>query len=89
MPNEVTVFGARWCHDTANARRHLQRLGVPYEYVDIDEDEAAERAVVVWNDGRRRIPVIVVNSSGRQTILKNPSGDEIDIALNRSGIRAA
>jgi glutaredoxin len=89
MANAVTVFGARWCHDTTDARRYLQQLGVPYEFVDIDEDDEGEHAVIVWNDGKRRIPTIVVNGRSGQTILKNPTEQEIDRALNRSGIRAA
>src|SRR5205814_1675557 len=41
----ITVYGADWCEDTQRSMRHLRRLGVPYRYINIDEDlDALARA---------------------------------------------
>ena len=40
----VIVYGTRWCAATQLVRRYLDRMGVPYEYVDLDvHPEAAEQ----------------------------------------------
>jgi mycoredoxin len=33
---EVVVYGSRWCGVTMMVRRHLDRAGVPYRFVDWD-----------------------------------------------------
>ena len=41
MAVAVKVYGADWCEDTTHAREYLDRLGVAYEYVDVEQDAAA------------------------------------------------
>lgn len=31
----ITVFGADWCEDTRRSLRHLRRLGVPHQYLNV------------------------------------------------------
>jgi glutaredoxin len=60
----ITVYGADWCEDTRRSLRHLRRLAVPHQYVNIDEDfEALERAKAL-NHGERRTPVIDLGFGG-------------------------
>ena len=41
----ITVYGADWCEDTQRSLRHLRRLSVPHQYINIDEDlDALDRA---------------------------------------------
>ena len=41
----IIVYGADWCEDTQRSLRHLRRLAVPHQYVNIDEDlDALDRA---------------------------------------------
>ncbi len=62
----ITIHGADWCEDTQRSMRHLRRLGVPYCYLNVDEDlDALDRARTL-NHGRRRTPTIDV--SGRTLI---------------------
>jgi len=39
----VVVYGTRWCAQSQMVRRYLERLGVPYEYVDLERDPEAVR----------------------------------------------
>ena len=34
----ITVYGGDWCEDTRRSLRHLRRLGVPHQYLNVDED---------------------------------------------------
>ena len=47
MGERVTVYGADWCGDTGRRTlRDLDRAGVGYDYVDIEEDRDAEKKVM-------------------------------------------
>lgn len=80
--SRVKVYGADWCEDTQAAREHLQRAGVDYQYVNIEEDEEAARWVREQNDGKERKPTINVNGQ----VLSTPSTEELDAALISNGV---
>ena len=85
MGNQITVYGADWCGDTVRTLRHLDRKGVSYEYVDVDEDSDGERKVIEFNKGKRRIPMVEIASDGGEpTRLSVPSEREVDVALASS-----
>ncbi len=75
----ITVYGADWCEDTQRSLRHLRRLGVPHEYLNIDEDlDALERAKAL-NHGRRRTPTIDLGFGGAPLV--EPDNDVLTGAL--------
>lgn len=55
----VTVLGAEWCGDCRRSKRLLDRLGVPYEWVDLVAEPERMDEVRRRNDGRQSIPVII------------------------------
>lgn len=73
----VTVYGADWCPLTKNALEHLDQLGVEYEYINIDEDEAAARWVADHNHGREKKPTIDIEGQ----VLTEPSDAELEKVL--------
>jgi glutaredoxin len=74
---EVKVYGADWCEDTQRTRKHLDELGVEYDYINIEEDADAARWVREQNNGRERKPTLDIN--GR--VLSVPSNQELEAAL--------
>jgi len=72
-PDILTVYGADWCPDCTRTKRHLAASGVPYRYVDLQRDRAAQE--LLSNAGYRAIPV-VVTPDGR--VLIEPSNAELD-----------
>ena len=75
----VVVHGRRWCAIGQMTRRQLDRLGVPYEYVDLDGHPEAESA---WmTGGRAHTPIVSVG--GR--LPAQPGGRELARALERGG----
>lgn len=81
MKAKVIVYGADWCGDTRRTLRHLDHSGVPYDYVDIDEDQAGERKVIDFNRGKRRIPLVEIAAGGGTKSLSVPSDAELEEAL--------
>jgi glutaredoxin len=78
---EITIYGADWCGDTRRALRHLDEKGLPYRYIDVDEDEDGERKVIEFNKGKRRIPLVEIATDNGTRQLSVPTGREIDEAL--------
>lgn len=79
----VVVYGRRWCAISQMVRRYLDRLGVPYEYVDLDLHPDAESRLAWMTGGRVYSPVVYVGGE----VLVQPSIGELQWALSRSGVR--
>ncbi|GIW11516.1 MAG: hypothetical protein KatS3mg061_2573 [Dehalococcoidia bacterium] len=39
----VVVYGTSWCAASQLIRRYLERLGIPYRYVDLERDPTRRR----------------------------------------------
>ena len=75
----LLVYGADWCEDTRRSLRHLRRLGVPHEYINIDEDAEALAIAKSLNGGTRRTPTIDLGAGG--PALVEPDNDSLGGAL--------
>jgi mycoredoxin len=64
-------------------RRHLDRLGIPYDYVDLDANPDAEGRLSWITGGRVHSPVVYVGGE----LLIQPTISELRRALARSGVR--
>jgi ferredoxin-thioredoxin reductase catalytic chain len=76
----ITLYGASWCGQSLQARRFLNRRGIPYTFVEIEQDPDAAERVQAWNRGNLSTPTVDIN--GR--ILTEPSDDELARALGLS-----
>jgi len=73
MPDKITMYGADWCSDCRRSKALLDREGVDYEYVDVEQSaEAADAAKAI--SGRMNIPVIVFSDGSFQV---EPSDAEL------------
>jgi glutaredoxin len=84
MSERVTVYGADWCGDTRRTLRDLDRAGVGYDYIDIEVDTDAEKKVIEFNRGKRRIPLVEIASDDGQPVrLSVPDASELEKALKK------
>lgn len=58
-PSRIVLYGVSWCPDCHRARAVLNRLGVSYLDVDVDNDPQAAAFITELNNGMRRVPTIV------------------------------
>jgi mycoredoxin len=79
----VVLYGRRWCAMSQMARRHLDRMGIPYEYVDLDRHPGVESRLAWLTGGRVHSPVVSVGGE----VLVQPTIRELDWALARCGLR--
>jgi len=79
----VTVYGADWCGDCVRSKALLERVGVPYLWVDLvaEPDQTAE--VLRRNAGRQSIPVVVFPDDSHLT---EPSDPELSARLADLGL---
>jgi len=67
----ITVYGTGWCPDSLRARRLLEREGIDFQYIDIDENQEGEALVRQTNHGNRSVPTIFFPDGA---ILVEPAG---------------
>jgi mycoredoxin len=77
----IIVYGTSWCGGSRRCRLLLERFGIPYQWVDIDQDEKAARFVESVNRGFRSVPTIVWPDGTRLT---EPSETEL---ANKLGVK--
>ena len=79
----VIVYGTRWCAQSQLVRRYLERLGVPYEYVDLERDPEAVRRLRWLTGGTASHPTVYIGGE----LLVEPTLRELEWALARGGLR--
>ncbi len=80
---DLIVYGADWCPDCRRSKRLLDRLEVPYTYLDVDADADAMAAMKARNDGRQSIPVVVFPDGHHLT---EPSDPRLRADLETAGL---
>lgn len=81
----IQMYGADWCGDCRRSKRLLDRLGVDYDYLDVEKDDSLrDRAIEI--SGRQSIPVIVFPDG---THLIEPSDPTLTAKLAELGIVTA
>jgi mycoredoxin len=77
----VTMFTTQWCGYCVRLKKMMQREGIDFAEVDIENDAAAADLVMQANGGNRTVPTLVFADG---TALTNPSIDQVKSQLNRS-----
>jgi glutaredoxin 3 len=74
--SNVTVYGASWCAFCHAAKDYLDKLGISYDYKDIDSDPELAREAVT-KSGQTGIPILDIDG----TIIIGFDRPKIDTAL--------
>ena len=77
----LRVYGAPWCPDCRRAKQFLGEHRLPFEWIDIDQDEEGRTYVQRVNDGKQIIPTIVFDDG---SFLVEPSNAELASRLGIS-----
>lgn len=56
---KIKMYATTWCGDCRFAKRWLDAHKIPYDYINIEEDEQAAQYVMQVNGGARTVPTIV------------------------------
>lgn len=74
----VTMYSTAWCGYCFRLRKQLDREGIAYEVVDIEQQPDAAELVERVNSGNRTVPTMVYADGSAQT---NPSLREVQAKL--------
>jgi len=57
---DIVVYSTGWCPYCVRARALLERKGLPFREIKVDEDPAQRQAMLARSGGRRTVPQIFV-----------------------------
>lgn len=77
----VTMYSTRWCGYCYRLRSQLDREGIAYDVVDIEQVPDAAEIVERVNNGNRTVPTLVYADGTAQT---NPSAAQVKAKLTTS-----
>lgn len=75
-PDTIVVNGVDSCEDTTRARARLDTAGLPYRYVDLDQDGAARAGL--HDRGLTATPVVITPAG---EVLVEPSDPELEALI--------
>ena len=79
---KIDFYGADWCGDCRRTKRLLDKLNVPYNHFDVEQDEAAkDKAIEI--SGRQSIPVVQFEDG---SFFVEPSDPDMEAKLNELGL---
>lgn len=83
MP-QIKVYTTSWCSDCRAAKNFLRERNVPFEEIDIEEDDEAEEIVIRANKGKRKVPTFEVDGRYFACDPFDPHrlSEELGVALN-------
>ena len=70
----VTMYSTPWCGYCHRLKGQLEREGVQFEVVDIEQDPAAAEVVMRINNGNQTVPTLVYSDGTAQT---NPPAKQV------------
>jgi mycoredoxin len=76
----VTMFTTTWCGYCVRLKKLMQREGIEFAEVDIEQDDSAAEKVMQANGGNRTVPTLLFTDG---TALTNPSIDQVKAQLGR------
>jgi mycoredoxin len=75
----LTIYSTVWCGYCTRLKRQLDRQGVAYTDVDIEQDAAAEAFVKEVNAGNAVVPTVVFPDGSAMT---NPTFKQVEEKLS-------
>ena len=75
----IVVYGTAWCGDCRRAKKLLERRGIDYAWVDVEEQKGAKEEMLRLNGGDRRVPTLLFPDG---SVLVEPSAAELGAKLD-------
>ncbi|KQW45090.1 NrdH-redoxin [Nocardioides sp. Root1257] len=78
MSSSFTMYTTPWCGYCHRLKSQLDREGIPFDIVDIEQDPSATQIVESANNGNQTVPTLVYADGTAQT---NPSLAQVKAKL--------
>ncbi|MFI5981785.1 mycoredoxin [Streptomyces sp. NPDC051555] len=78
----VTMYSTTWCGYCRRLKSQLDREGIAYTEINIEQDPESAAFVEQANGGNQTVPtVLVLSSTGSESVMTNPSLAQVKQAL--------
>ncbi|MFD7511506.1 mycoredoxin [Streptomyces sp. NPDC059853] len=82
MLGTVTMYSTTWCGYCRRLKSQLDREGIAYTEINIEENPEAATLVEKANNGNQTVPTVVVApTGGAEVTMTNPSLAQVKQAL--------
>ena len=83
MSGTVTMYSTTWCGYCNRLKSQLDREGIGYTEINIEEGPASAAFVESVNNGNQTVPTVLVQpvGGGEQVVMTNPSLIQVKKAL--------
>ena len=84
---DIVVYSTGWCPYCVRARALLERKGLPFREIKVDENPAEREAMLARSGGRRTVPQIFVGDfhvGGFDDLYALDKAGELDKLLGRT-----
>ncbi|WUH91122.1 NrdH-redoxin [Streptomyces sp. NBC_00433] len=83
MPGTVTMYSTSWCGYCRRLKGQMEREGIPYTEINIEEHPEWAKFVEEANGGNQTVPTlqIVPAAGGAEVVMTNPSLAQVKQAL--------
>jgi len=84
----LTMYSTSWCGYCHRLKSQLERAGIDYQVIDIEQDAVSAEFVMKANGGNQTVPTIriVPASGGDEIVMTNPSIVQVKAALAGTGV---
>ncbi len=76
--DRIKIYGTSWCPDCARAKQVFNKLKIPFDWIDIDNDKQAAADVEKISGGFKSVPTIVFPDN---SVLVEPGTAELEKKL--------
>lgn len=82
----IVMYGADWCPDCRKSKAFLTDNKINFQYIEIDKEENQWAIPIIkeLNNGKRKIPTILINDD---IVLVEPENEELRKALNLDQVK--
>lgn len=83
MAGTVTMYSTTWCGYCRRLKSQMDREGIPFEEINIEQDPESAAYVESVNNGNQLVPTVVVvpRQGGASVAMPNPSLAQVKAAL--------
>ena len=78
LMDQIKIYGTSWCPDCAKAKQVFTKFKIPFEWIDIDQNQNAAAYVEKINGGFKSVPTIVFPDN---SVLVEPSSADLEKKL--------
>ncbi len=71
---KIKMYATTWCGDCRMAKRWFESRGIPYEHINIEENDEAAELVLRLNRGMRSVPTIIFPDG---TVMVEPNARQL------------